>query len=124
MTLKEDLIPDFDEMDTLANLIAKYKIEADTIKIELENFVAGCIQVAYTNKDYWINGKPAPQTYIDNKVKIVGNTPEDAKIIKNLTERYRVAQRASEEASNRLETMRNRVSIYQTISANKRVGLI
>lgn len=122
--IREELIPDFDEMDSLANIIARYKLDSDKIKLELESYIARCIQVAYTNNAYWVNGKPPTQTYIENVVKIVGNTVEDRQKIKELTEQYRIAQRSAEESSSLLETMRNKVSVFQTISANKRTGLV
>ncbi len=121
--IREELIPDFDAMDTLANIIAQYRLEADKVKLELETYIAHCIQTAFTDKNYWTNGKPPTQTYVDNVVKVVGNTPEDAAQISSLTMQYRTAQRSAEESNNLLETMRNKVSVFQTISANKRTGL-
>jgi hypothetical protein len=124
MGIKEELLPDFDTMDALANVIAQYKLLADKTKLELDSYIAGCIQTAYIDKDCWVNGKPPTQTFIDNVVKVVGNTPIDREQIKTLTEQYRQAQRSAEESSNLLETMRNKVSVFQTVSANQRGGLM
>jgi hypothetical protein len=122
--LNEELLPDFDAMNTLANIIAKYKTEADSFKLQLDTRIAECVKEVYTNKNLFINGKPGTQSYVDNVVRIIGNTPEDAEALRNLNTFYRVAQRNAEEATNLLETMRNKVSVFQTISANKRNGLL
>ncbi len=122
--INEKYLPDFDAMNTLAGIIAQYKLDADRNKLELECYIASCIQSAYLEKENWVNGKPPTQTYIDNVVRIVGNNKEDQDKIKLLTEQYRVAQRMAEESSSLLETMRNKVATFQTVSSNKRSGLM
>lgn len=120
----EDLLPDFNDMDTVSKAITASKLRADSVKLNLETKIAECVRLAYTSRDYWVNGKPPTQSYIDSVVKVLGNTPEDALMISALRLEYSNAVRDAEINGNLLETMRNRVQIFQTMSANKRHGLL
>lgn len=119
----DNLLPDFESMDVLSGTIAKYRLDADHAKLELDSYVAECVRRAYTDKENWINGKPPTQSYIDNVVKYKGNTLEDELKIKELTSQYRTLLRFAEESSSLLETMRNRIQAFQTLSANRRQGM-
>lgn len=120
----EALLPDFDDMDRLARAVATKRIEADQFKARLENAIAMCVRNAYLDNRYWINGKPPTQSFIDNVVKVVGNSPEDAEFLKALNTAYREAQREAEQTSNLLENMRDRIKAFQTVSSNRRQGLV
>lgn len=122
--LNEELLPDFDTMDEIAKAIAAAKLKADSLKLSWETKVAECVKSAYTDKDCWVNGKPPTQSYIDNVVKVLGNSPQDADLINSLRIEYRSAVRDAEVNSSLLETMRNRIQVFQTMSANRRQGLL
>lgn len=124
MSKIEDLLPDFDDMNSLANIVARKKIDADQCKLQLDTKIAECVRKAYTDHQYWINGKPPTQSFIDSVVKVVGNSVEDSEIISTLYAAYRTTLREAEESANLLENMRNQVQAFQTISANRRQGLL
>ncbi len=120
----EALLPDFDDMDMLARAVATKRIESDQFKSRLDNAVAECVRTAYMDNRYWVNGKPPTQSYIDNVVKVVGNSPEDAAYLSSLNAAYRQSQREAEQTSNLLENMRDKIKAFQTISSNRRQGLV
>ena len=118
----EDTLPDWEDLTTVGNAAAQAKFEANNIKDQKESFIANCVKEAYTVKEYQLNGKPPTQSYIENTVKIVGNTQEDAIKLKELNDQYREKWRIYEEAKTLLESMKDRISVFQTLSSNKRSG--
>ena len=118
----ENYLPDFDDLDTMGKASAQAKYEANAIKDELETFIAECVRNAYVNQSYWVNNKPPTQSYIESTVKVIGNTPEDAIKIKTLHEQYREKWRIYEECKALLDSMKDRISAFQTLSSNKRAG--
>ena len=119
----EKLLPEWEDFELIGRTCAQAKFEANKIKDELEYFIAECVKQAYSNQSYWINGKQPTQSYIEHSVKIMGNTREDAENIKRLNDAYRESWKTYEESRALLETMKDRISVFQTVSANKRNGL-
>ena len=116
-----------DEVDTYgvgrdALLDLAPEVEANQIKDQIATYIAKCVKDAYTNQSLWINNKPPTQSYIENTVKIVGNTIEDAIYLKELSDTYREKWRIYEESKALLESMKDRISVFQTLSSNKRSG--
>lgn len=120
--LLEDTLPDWDDLSKVGNLVAQSKFEANQIKDQIATYIAKCVKDAYTNQSLWINNKPPTQSYIENTVKIVGNTIEDAIYLKELSDTYREKWRIYEESKALLESMKDRISVFQTLSSNKRSG--
>lgn len=118
----ENYLPDFDDLDTMGKASAQAKYEANVLKNKLESYIAMCVKLAYTNQAYWVNSKPPTQSYIENTVKVIGNTPEDAVIIADLQEQYREKWRIYEECRALLDSMKDKISAFQTLSSNKRAG--
>lgn len=121
--LNEKLLPDFDDMDELARASSQARLKANTIKNTLEEYIAGCVRAAYTTQEYWPSGKSPTQSYIERVVKVLGNTETDAKIIKELSEQYETAHAEYSEAYNLLQNLKDRISVFQTLSANQRSGM-
>jgi hypothetical protein len=119
----EDLLPDFDDMNTVAVASSTARLQAHMVKDEMDAYIAECVRQAYQNKEFWVNGKPPVQTYIDRVVSVVGNTPEDAKHIHDLTVQLAELQKLIDENRALLLNMRDQVSVFQTLSSNKRVGI-
>ena len=118
----DSYLPDFDDLDTMGKASAQAKYEANEIKTQLESYIAQCVRQSYTNQSYWVAGKPPTQSYIENTVKVIGNTPEDATRISGLQEQYRSKWRTYEECRALLDSMKDRISAFQTLSSNKRAG--
>jgi hypothetical protein len=120
----EELLPDFEDMNTVATASSEARLQAHLVKDELDAFIAECVRRAYQDQQYWLNGKPPVQTYIERTVAITGNTAEDAQHIKNLRDRYSELQKVVDESRALLQNMRDRVAAFQTISSNKRAGVL
>jgi len=125
MSLKsaEKLLPDFEDLDALARASSKARFNANKTKDKLEEYVAKCVRECYTEQRYWPAGKSPTQSYIEKVVKIVGNTEEDAMIIKELTEEYQKLRAEYEESRQLLDNLKSRISVFQTLSANQRNGM-
>jgi len=113
-------LPDFDDMNNVAEANAKAKGDLEQAKNLLSQEIARCIQEAMHNPDYWLDGKRPSMSYATNVIAVNGNTPEDAKILSalrdkivELTETYQVTK----QLLNNMETI---VSVWQTYSANQR----
>ena len=117
------LLPDFEDMNAVANEASRKRLEAHLAKDELDVFIAGCIDRAYRDQTLWVNGKPPVQTYIDRVVAVRGNTSDDAAKIKELTLCYLELQKESDEARSLLLAMRDQLAAFQTVSSNKRAGI-
>ncbi len=124
MSNLDDLVPDFEDMALISSTSASARLELHQVKNELESYIAECVRQAYQNPEFWINGKPGVQTYMDRVVAVVGNTPGDKEHIRNLTQRYLELQKEVDEARNLLQTMRDQLAAFQTISSNQRSGLV
>lgn len=118
-----DQLPDFDDMATLASASSRARYESLRIKNQLEEFIAGCVRICYTDQHYWPGGKSPTQSYIEKVVKVVGNTPEDATRIRELTEQYQLLHKEYEEAKQLLKILEDKISVFQTLSANQRSGM-
>lgn len=122
MSNLENYLPDFDDLEKVGRASAQAKFEANQLKDQIDEYIAFCVKQAYTNQIYWINGKQPPQSYIENTVKVLGNTPEDTQKLKELQEQYREKWKVYEELKSLLDSMKDRISVFQTLSSNKRAG--
>jgi hypothetical protein len=120
----ENLLPDFSDMEVVVHAATEARLKAHQVKGELESYIAACVRSAYQNQQYWINGKPPTQTYIDKVVSVVGNTDEDAVRIRQLSQEYFDLQRVQDESRQLLQNMRDQLAAFQTLSSNKRAGVV
>lgn len=119
----EDRLPSWDEMESLARISAESKFKANIARDNLERFIADCVKRAYTDQRLWPNAKSPTQSYIEHVVRVSGNNPEEEEKIKELQTIYREYLREYEEARNLLNNLKDQISVFQTLSANKRTGL-
>lgn len=118
-----EILPDFDDMDTIGKEITDAKARLEDAKNALDIKVAECIQKAMTNEEYWVNGKPPTMGYCNSVVAIKGNTKQDEQELKTIkqeivkqTERYNGARQKQ-------NVMAARIDIWRTESANNRKAL-
>lgn len=120
----ESLLPDFEDMNSVAVAASNARLQAQLVKDKLDTYIANCVRLACQNSQFWVNNKPPTQTYIDRVVAIMGNTPEDAAAIKAMHVEYLELQKQAEEARTLLMNMRDQLAAFQTLSSNKRAGVI
>lgn len=119
VNLSESL-PDFDDMDRMARIIADAKANIEDRKNKLDEFIAICIQDAMTNQEYWINGKPPTIGYCMSVVAIKGNTAEDFLFIRNVKEEIVKYTKVYQESKALLDNMKDRIAVWQTSCVNAR----
>jgi hypothetical protein len=117
-------IPNIDDMDRMAKISTTAKAKLEDLKNELEQKIAHCIKEALINKDYYINGKAPTASYCSLVVTARGNTETDFAEISRLKSEIVEQERIYQEAKLLLGNMKDRVSIWQTSSANNRKVLI
>lgn len=113
-------IPDFDEMDKLAEIAAKAKQQIKVLERMESMYAAIFIRKAVTNKDYWIGGRPPTQVRLEKVYAKIGFTDTDYQQFLQLANEIGDAYKVWEECTQKLQTHRDRISVFQTQSANKR----
>ena len=116
-------LPDWEDLNALAKLVSETKLRAGNLKERLDIYLAHCVKEAYTNQEYWPNHKPPTQSYIENTVKIIGNNANDNDFIVRTREEYRNALKEYDDAKATLNNLKEKISVFQTISANRRNGI-
>jgi prefoldin subunit 5 len=118
MSNKTDLLPDFDEMMQLANVIGDLNYK----RITLENAVATLESVAVkkATETVLVNGKPPSMEYIKMVIKHPGTDNE----ILPLRAELASVEAELEKARRLFDVMKAMVSVYQTDSANKRAAIL
>ena len=69
-------LPDFDDLFKLADEISNKDREIALLRIEIKYEESKITKEATTNEEYFVNGKPPSQTYIDNAWKYTGFNDE------------------------------------------------
>lgn len=113
-------LPDFDDMNKIAKFIASSKAKLEDAKNQLEEKIADCIHQALTNQDYWLDNKPPTMSYCTSVISVRGNNEDDFKELKRLRESIIEYNRSYQEARSILDNMKDRISVWQTHSANTR----
>lgn len=120
----EILVPDFDDFEQMIIEVARVRAEILTIKTAISRLEAQCMRVALTNNIYWVGGKRPSMAYCEKIVKELGNTEEDSARLNNLrtelankTETYQLLQGL-------IALGKDKLSLYQTISANTRKSFL
>lgn len=115
-----DQLPDFDDMDKLAEIIASSKAKLEDAKNLLEEEIARCIQDALTKQENWIEGKPPTMGYCTSVIAVKGNNNRDAEILKEL--KALIVKHAENYQKSKviLDNMKDRIAVWQTMSANQR----
>ena len=120
----ENLIPDFDDFETLAREAAELKGNLIVIKSHLAKLEAECMRVALTDNTYWIGGKRPSMAYCEKVVKLIGNTPEDKLKLSNLRQELADLTEASQLLQHLITMERDKLDLYRTFSANTRKGFL
>lgn len=76
------------------------------------------------NKEYWPAGKPPSMEYLKQVVHFVGNTEKDLNHINGLENQLSEMKRQLTESKGALDTMHERIRVWQTQSANARKTLV
>lgn len=113
-------LPNFDDMDKLALENTKAKAQLEHLKNRLEDEIARCIKEAMYNEEYWINNKPPSMSYAKAVISVYGNTEEDRKTLQEIRQKIVEAEERYRLTKSLLDNARDRISVWQTDSANKR----
>lgn len=117
-------LPDFEDINRVAAEDEAVLNQLYAIKRVFDKYLASCIKEAFTNPDYFIKGKPPIAEFVRNVIMVSGNTEEDAKVIEEMRSKIDELDAKHQYLRQILQSLRDEVSIYQTISANKRAGLM
>lgn len=118
--MNENKLPDFDDMDKMARVVADSKAKLEDAKNGLESYVADCIREAMTDQAYWIDGKRPTMGYAEKVIALHGNTDEDRIELYELRQEIIKQTQRYQEAKALLDNMRDRIDVWQTVSANQR----
>ena len=118
-------LPDFDYMNELADQAGQAKAEIKMLE-RLEDMLAAMfMRTAIENKEFWLGGKPPTATvHLAKIIAKIGNTVDDQAQMEELRDRISDAYGKFINATEKLQTCRDMISIFQTESANKRKVLI
>ena len=121
---REKLIPDFDDMERLAREAAKTKAEILVLKNQLTQLEASCMRVALTDETYWIGNRRPSMAYCEEVVKRLGNTEEDRQRLFDLRQQIAEKTEAYQLLQHLIDLGRDRLSLFQTLSANTRKSFL
>jgi hypothetical protein len=116
----KDLIPDFDEMEELAALMAEAKARMIYLESEIESLQAKFIRQALTNSDYWPKNKPPTMSYCNSVVAKIGNTEEQEEKLRKLRLDLSDAEETYRHLRKLIDLRQDKLNLYRTESANKR----
>lgn len=116
-------VPDFDYMNQLAREAAEAKADIKMLEAARKHLAAKFMLTHLQDKSLWIQGKYPTGVVLEKIVAEVGNSPDNALEMEVLNSEIADAHRRWEEAFSMLQTCRDKISIYQTESANKRLGI-
>lgn len=116
---KELELPDFDDMMTIIKSIASLSKDVAMLKLQIALEESKIVTDCTTNSAYWIGGKTPSMSLIESTYKITGFKGE------LIPKRSRLIEISSELDELRMvfQLMRDKISLYQSESANKRAGL-
>lgn len=116
----QTLIPDFDELEKLAELAAKAKRKSTGLDHKIKQLEAQFINEALSDRAYWTEGKRPTVTYCNSVVKEVGNTDEQKEMLLNLRQQQAEAEEKYHFYNSLIEIRRDKLALYRTESANQR----
>ena len=121
----ETLNIDFDYMDELAEKASRARARIKMLERTEELLEAKFMKHALLSSDiYWINNRPPTQVVLSKIVAKVGSTDADVQVKEEIAGEIATAYGEWVEATEKLQTCRDRISVYQTESANKRLTKI
>lgn len=125
MSFTETQLPDFDEMNDLAESAARAKAKIEMLERVEERLSAEFMRQAMLNKEYWFTNKPPNSTvHLAKIVAKVGNTDEQRTQLENIGEEIAHATEEYVRAVEKLQTCRDKIAVFQTESANKRIATV
>lgn len=107
-------LPDFDDMDKMARIVADAKAKLEDAKNALDVEIAMMIGAAE------LAGKKPTGVYIEKVISILGNNEQDAQRLQQIRNEIVEQTRRYQEAKGLLDNMRDRIDVFQTVSANGR----
>ena len=117
---KDNLIPDFDELEYLAERASKAKSKSISLDHQIKALEAEYIVEALNNREYWQEGKKPTITYCDKVVRQIGNTQEERDKLAELREEQSNQEELYHYYNALIEIRRDKLALYRTESANKR----
>jgi len=122
----EKILPDFDDMEQLVRIATQSNLLATKLLEEIKNLEAEYIRECILLKQYWPGGKRPTDsgTYLRKVVSRLGNTSEQKTKLKEKREELAEHRRQAQEASDLLDIAKAKISVFQTLSANKRQSLV
>ena len=122
----EKMVPSFDDMEQLVRISAQSSLLATKLLEEIKDLEAQYVRECILVKQYWPGGKRPTDsgTYLRKVVSRLGNTPEQR--IKLAEKRKELAEhkRQAQEADDLLDIAKAKISVFQTLSANRRQSLM
>jgi len=109
-------LPDFDDLNRSADEIADLMYEKMITDNKIKAKEANVFKITSTDQAFFIGGKPAPVSYVENTYKFGGLGGEI------LQDRQRLAELVSalERAKMKLSLYKDMLDIWRTLSANER----
>lgn len=121
----EKILPSFDDMEELVRISANAHFEAAKLVSEIKRLEAQYIRECILVQQYWPLGKRPTDsgTYLRKVVPVLGNTPEQKLLLESKRKELAKHKKQAAEADSLLEIARGKISVFQTLSANKRGSL-
>lgn len=121
----EKILPSFDDMEELVRISAGAHFEAAKLIAEIKQLEAQCIRECVLVQQYWPRGKRPTDSgsYLNKVVPRLGNTPEQKLLLESKRKELADHKRQAAEADNLLDIAKNKIAVFQTLSANKRQSL-
>lgn len=122
----EKMLPEFDDMEKLVRISAQSNLLATSLSEEIKDLEAQFIRECILVRQYWPDGKRPTDsgTYLRKVVSRLGNTPEQQIKLQEKRKELAEYRREAQEADNLLDIAKAKISVFQTLSANKRQSLM
>lgn len=120
----EALIPDFDELESLAEKAAEAKRKTIGLEHQLKQLEAQFISEALSNREYWQEGKRPTVTFCNTVVKEIGNTDEQREQLMELRQELAQQEELYYLHNSLIDIKRDKLALYRTESANKRKAFL
>jgi len=121
---EHELIPDFDELEELAEKASQAKSRSISLDHQIKALEAQYIVEALNHREYWQEGKKPTITYCDKVVRQIGNTEEERERLAELREEQSNQEELYHYYSSLIEIRRDKLALYRTESANKRKAFL
>lgn len=111
---------DFDYMNELAERASRARAAIKMLERAEEIIEAQFMQRALTDRTYWYNDRAPTQVILKNVHAKIGFSEADTKIKEELAQQISEAYGEWVETTQKLQICRDKISIFQTESANRR----